>query len=56
MRYCSRFRLVGVAVFALPLLTANSALRAQQSQSPKDRLTIADYFRPVGSGQHLSLL
>ena len=44
MRFWSRFRVVGVAAIALPLLTAISSLPAQQSQPPKDRLTIADYF------------
>ncbi len=44
MRFWSRFRAVSVAAIALPLLTANNSLRAQQSQPPKDRLTIADYF------------
>lgn len=51
MRFWSRFRVTGVAVCALPLLTAITPLRAQQSQPPKDRLTIADYFdwEDVGS-------
>lgn len=44
MRFWSRFRVVGVAVCSLPLLTATTSLRAQQNQPPKDRLTIADYF------------
>ena len=44
MRFRFQFRVAAVALFALPLLTANASLRAQQSEPPKNRLTIADYF------------